>query len=47
MSIGINVFYNCNNLTTITFTGTQEQWDAMEKAVDWNYNCPATVVCTG
>ena len=39
--------FGCNNLTTITFNGTIEQWNAIEKEQHWNHGVPATeVVCS-
>ena len=35
-SIGTWVFYNNTALTTITFKGTREQWNAIAKADAWN-----------
>ncbi len=47
-SIGYQAFYNCTSLTSITFKGTVEQWNQIDKVVEWNYNVPATkVVCSG
>ena len=46
-SIESRAFAECTGLTDITFTGTQEQWSAITKKSNWNYNVPATVVhCT-
>lgn len=39
-----NIFKDCANLTSITYDGTIEQWNAITKAEDWNENIPATVV---
>jgi hypothetical protein len=39
-SIGESSFGGCTNLTTINYMGTQEQWDAINKSVDWNSACP-------
>lgn len=39
-----NIFKDCTNLTSITYYGTIEQWNAITKAEDWNENIPATVV---
>ena len=45
--IGENAFYGCSNLSFITFNGTSEEWNRMEKGDLWNYNVPATLVrCT-
>ena len=44
--IGDMAFYNCDGLTSITFTGTVEEWNAIEKGMYWNEYVPATkVVC--
>ena len=46
-SIGNSAFYYCTRLTSITFEGTVEQWNAITKGYDWKYNVPATeVVCS-
>ena len=29
-------FYGCNNLETITFKGTEAQWNAITKGTDWD-----------
>lgn len=34
--IGVRVFYNCSNLTSITYNGTKEQWTAITKGNGWN-----------
>ena len=45
--IGYSAFEGCTSLTNIKFEGTVEQWNAIEKCEDWNYNVPATeVVCS-
>ncbi|WP_370687954.1 leucine-rich repeat protein [uncultured Oscillibacter sp.] len=33
-SIGGSAFYGCTSLTTINFTGTQEQWNAITKGTN-------------
>ena len=44
--IGYLSFYYCYSLTEISFGGTMEQWNAIDKAHYWNLNVPATkVVC--
>ncbi len=44
---GNYAFYNCSNLTRIILEGTMEQWNAIEKGNDWNYNTGSyTVYCT-
>ena len=35
-SIGNYVFSRCSSLTNITFLGTKEQWNAIEKGSSWN-----------
>lgn len=46
-SIGDYAFSNCSSLTSITFAGTVEQWNAITLGTRWNYNAPATeVVCS-
>ena len=35
--IGAGAFYNSPKLTEIIFNGTQEQWDAIEKADGWDF----------
>ena len=37
-SIGDYAFRNCTGLTSIYYTGTEEQWNAIEKGTDWDYN---------
>ena len=45
-SISVGVFYDCGNLTSVTFKGTVEEWNAIEKNDFWAANIPATeVVC--
>ncbi|MBQ3869961.1 MAG: leucine-rich repeat protein, partial [Clostridia bacterium] len=40
-------FCGCTGLTSINFNGTVEQWDAIYKDWDWNYNTgDYTVHCT-
>lgn len=46
-SIGNNGFYSCNKLATINYTGTTEQWSAIDKGLDWITGVAATIVkCT-
>ena len=47
-SIGSYAFYNCGSLNTITYTGTMDQWKAVQLDSSWNYyNVPATeVICS-
>ena len=43
-----NAFTKCTSLSTITFTGTAEQWRAIKKSGVWHDSVPATkVTCTG
>ena len=35
-NIGILTFLSCENLTNITFGGTKEQWNAIQKGLDWD-----------
>ena len=42
-SIGDYAFSGCPSLTDIYYTGTAEEWDAISKGIDWNYNCSATI----
>ena len=44
--IGSYVFEGCTNLERIIFTGTQAEWDAIEKAATWNEDAGSyTVYC--
>lgn len=46
-SIGDRAFYYCTSLTDINLNGTKEQWEAIVKAANWNYNTGNyTVHCT-
>lgn len=46
-SIGSNAFANCSALSDITFGGTKEQWEAVEKDAGWNGGSgDFTVHCT-
>ena len=36
--IGANAFYNCSTLSTVNYTGTKEQWNAITKGSSWDYN---------
>ncbi len=46
-SIGEAVFSGCTKLTNITFDGTKEEWNAIEKGKNWDQNTGAyTVHCT-
>lgn len=42
--VGDEAFSGCTNLTSITFTGTVTQWNAVIKCSGWHYNVPATQV---
>lgn len=48
-SIGAHAFYRCDNLKTIYFAGTEEQWNAIEKEREFDYELDEfegiTVVC--
>ncbi|MBE7082272.1 MAG: hypothetical protein E7378_01145 [Clostridiales bacterium] len=45
-SISENALKGCTKLATIKFLGTMEQWNAIQKGANWNYQVPATqVVC--
>ena len=45
--IGFYAFLNCESLTSINFSGTVEEWNAINKYDNWNYSVPATkVVCS-
>lgn len=35
-SIGASAFYGCSSLANIYFRGTEEQWNAITKGIDWN-----------
>ena len=46
-SIGYGAFAYCESLTDISFNGTKEQWGAIDKGKDWNYNTGSyTIHCT-
>ncbi len=34
--IGENAFFACNSLTSVEFAGTKEEWNKIEKDVNWN-----------
>ena len=34
-------FYSCDNLKTIYYTGTEEEWNQIEKGEGWNKSCPS------
>ena len=45
--IGNAALYNFDQLATINYEGTMEQWETMTKGNDWNHGVPATMVhCT-
>ncbi len=44
-SIGIRAFYCCSSLTDIYFTGTEGQWNAIEKGSDWEPTYDYIVHC--
>ncbi len=37
-TIKTEAFYSCNNLTTLNYSGTMAQWDAITKASGWKYD---------
>ena len=43
-SIGSYAFEDCSSLATINYTGTEEQWIAINKGNNWKYNCPSDMV---
>ena len=43
-SIGEGVFRNCSLLSSITYTGTLEEWENVAKGSLWSDGIPATVV---
>ena len=46
-SIGQNAFNYCTFITSITFEGTVEQWNAIEKGYGWNFDIPVKkVICS-
>ena len=46
-NIGNNAFDGCGELTNITFNGTIEQWNAINKGSFWNTNTGTyTIYCT-
>ena len=48
-SIGDSAFWGCSNLTTINYTGTEANWNAISKGTNWDYNTPSNkeIKCTG
>ena len=46
-SIEICAFSGCTGLTTVTFTGTTAEWNAITKGDSWNYNTGTYIIhCT-
>ena len=43
-SIGDYAFYYCKELHVINYVGSQDQWDAITKAQNWNSYCPSDMV---
>ena len=43
-NIDIEAFALCTSLKTINYTGTQEDWNAIDFEEDWNYGCPSDYV---
>ncbi len=43
-SIGEGAFLNCTKLKTINYTGTEEQWNAIEFGFEWNRSVPTDCV---
>lgn len=39
--IGSRAFYGCDQLTSITFDGTEAEWNAIEKGEDWDSKMPS------
>ena len=37
-------FDGCSKLKTINYTGTEEQWNAISKGTDWNYETSLNVI---
>lgn len=45
--IGDFAFVECSNLTTINYSGTQAEWNAIDFGNQWNSGCgEITVHCT-
>jgi len=47
--IGINGFYHCAKMTTINYAGTVEQWNAINKSTNWDFevgNGDYTIYCS-
>lgn len=45
-SIDMEVFYSCSSLKTINFSGSEEQWNAIEKN-EWNVGMPECTINFG
>ena len=43
-SIGASAFYGCYNIVDLSYAGTKEQWNAIEKGANWHYNIAADKV---
>ena len=43
-SIGQRAFGYCSGLKTINYTGTEEQWNAISKGANWNYETSLNVI---
>lgn len=43
-SIGDGAFYNCSRLKTINYTGTEEQWNAINKGFNWSSGTVMNVI---
>ena len=43
-SIDDSAFSYCTSLATINYTGTEEQWNAISKGTDWNYETSLNVI---
>ena len=41
-TIGNEAFRFCENMQTIYYTGTEEQWNSIQKLYGWNYGWPST-----
>ena len=44
MCIDHGAFYDCTSLTEIRFSGTKEEWFAIEKGINWNINTPDYII---
>ena len=43
-SIDDSAFSYCTSLKTINYTGTEEQWNAISKGTNWNYETSLNVI---